>query len=292
MNFNQLRVFDIVAESQNFSHAADKLNISQPAVSTQIRKLEETLGIPLVESYGRYIKLTEAGRILKDYTARIFLLSQEANRAMEEFRGMERGLLLLGASTTPGIYLLPPFVGLYRKQFPGVKLALKISNTRTIQEELANGMLDVGVTGEIPDPHPDLIIEPWRTDRLVLVMHPDHPLSAKEEVSLQDLSDQPFIFREKGSSTRQIVEECLLKADVRVSPALELDNTEAVKHAVSSGLGISILSENTVRWEADSGRLKIAAFRDGGGLQRTLCVVSHVARRQSRVVSAFLQMII
>lgn len=290
MNFNHLRVFHIVAESQNFSHAAERLNISQPAVSMQIRKLEESLGVPLVQTYGRHLKLTEAGKILKDYANRIFVLSQEAQRAMNEIRGLERGHLLLGASTTPGAYLLPPYIGRYKQKFPGVDLTLKISNTQTIQEKLANGEMDLGVIGETPHVHADLVFEPWLTDHLVLIVYPEHPFAEKDEIELGELVEEPFILREQGSSTRNILENRLQQTGIQLSVVMELDNTEAVKHAVSIGLGISILSEHTVTWETKVQRLKKIPICDAA-LKRTLNVAYHVGRRHSRTATAFLELL-
>ncbi|MBO8172911.1 MAG: LysR family transcriptional regulator [Bacillaceae bacterium] len=288
MNFNHLRVFYVVAESQNFSHAAEKLEISQPAVSTQIRKLEETLGVPLVENYGRKLKLTEAGRILKEYADRIFVLSHEAEQALKEIRGLEKGELLVGASTTPGAYILPAYIGKYKKMYPGINLSLKISNTQDVLHQLKKGELDLGFIGHA-QAHPDLVLKPWKTDRLVLIVYPDHPLAGRDEVELGELEGESFILREPGSSTRRMLENRLSESGINIEIGLELDNTEAVKLAVASGTGISVVSEYMVKRETDL-HLRQIRIRDAE-LKRTLHIAYHVGKRHANAARVFLEMI-
>ncbi len=289
MNFNHLRVFYTVAQSQNFSRAAEKLHISQPAVSTQIRKLEETLGVPLVENYGRKIKLTDAGQLLHEYAERIFILSQEAEKAIREIRGLEKGELMIGASTTPGSYILPPYIGEYQKKFPGVQFSLKIRNTQTVVDHLLKGEWDLGVIGETQS-HPDLVFVPWKRDRLVLIVYPGHPLHGKKNVPWNEVIRYPFIVREKGSGTRRILEQFLKDTGTDLTISMELDQTEAVKMAVASGIGIAVVSEYTVSGAQQIEGLHMVSI-EGDPLGRTINVAYHVGKRHSKAALAFLDLI-
>lgn len=246
LNANHLKIFNSVANNLSFSRAADELYTSQSSVSIQIKKLEEHLGIELFEQLGKRIFLTEAGATLFLYSQKVFSLIDEGIHAIEEIKGNNRGRLLLGASTTPGVYLLPKIIGSFKTIYPRIIPKLEIANSQRIAEMVNTNMLDVGIIGEDITCPPEIHVEPWLKDELFLVVPNTHPWISKASIRLKDLENEQFIFREYGSSTRSIVENILSKYESKVSIALELNNTEAVKQAVSAGLGVSIVSRFSV----------------------------------------------
>ncbi len=242
INANHLKVFNSVASNLSFSGAAEELYTSQSSVSTQIKRLEEYLAISLFEQLGKKIFLTEAGTTLFFYSQTIFSLIDEGVYAIEELKGCHKGRLLLGASTTPGIYLLPRILGNFKSIYPEIVPRLEIANSQRIVEMVNTNRLDIGIIGEEITCPPELYVEPWLKDELFLVVPDTHPWVNKASVHVRDLENEQFIFRERGSSTRSIIENILANHGLKVSVALELNNTEAVKQAVNAGLGVSIVS--------------------------------------------------
>jgi DNA-binding transcriptional LysR family regulator len=177
-------------------------------VSKQIKELEDALGVRLLERSSRGSQLTEAGRILADYAQRLTTLEQDATRAIEEFRGLKRGRLAIGASTTIGAYLLPRALSEFHRSYPDIELKLEIANTREIQRCLMEGTIELGLTeGVIEAEHLDS--EVFHQDELVAIAPPGHRLLKKGRVTARDLCREPFIFREEGSGTRAVVERAL-----------------------------------------------------------------------------------
>jgi len=293
MNFNHLLIFHKVAEKRHFTHAAEELFISQPAVSKQIHELEKTLGQPLFTHIRRSIYLTEAGQLLYDYANRIFALSSEAEAALEEMHDLERGRLAIGASTTIGTYLLPELLGHYRTQYPHIQLSLDITNADEVQERLLTHRIEIGlVEGMVSDI--DFVKQVWRQDELVLIASPQHPLARdNEQVSLQHLLDEniPFIRREQGSGTRAVLEEALAARGLSpLQTSMELGSTEAIKRAVAAGLGVSFVSEHTIGLELATGQLRRVPLTDFT-LIRPLFIIFPRQRRLSRATQVFLQLI-
>jgi DNA-binding transcriptional LysR family regulator len=293
MNFNHLQIFHKVAELEHFTRAAEELFISQPAVSKQVQELEKSLGMPLFRQVGRKVYLTEAGQLLYSYTSRIFALAAEAELALQELQGLERGHLAIGASTTIGIYLLPPLLGHYKNLYPKIELSLNIGNADEIQERLMANRLEIGlVEGFVT--HPELEKTVWREDELVLIVPPGHHLLAKPDLTLAGLLETApnFILREKGSGTRAVLEKAIEERGelANLKPMLELGSTEAIKQAVRAGLGISFVSEHTVKLEVAAELLRVAPLKDFT-LKRPLFLVYLKAKRYSRAVEAFIRLL-
>lgn len=245
-NANHLKVFHSVAKNLSFSRAAEELYTSQSSVSIQIKKLEENLGIKLFEQLGKRVYLTEAGATLYFYSQKAFAIFDEAMQAINEIKGYSKGRLLIGASTTPGVYLLPKIIGMFKTIYPGVVPKLQIANSQSIGEMVSKNMLDFGIIGEEFIYPQDLCVEPWIKDELFLIVPSNHPFAGKATVYLEDLKNLVFVFRESGSSTRSIVENALAKHNFTANVIMELNNTEAVKQAVSAGLGVSMVSRFSV----------------------------------------------
>lgn len=289
INLHQLKIFHTVARSGSFSRAAAELLISQPSVSIQVGELERQFGVELFEQVGKSARLTEAGRILNAYAGRILGLIDETRRAIDEVKGLRRGRILIGATPTPGTYILPALLGRLKEQYPQLEIALRIGTPRRIQEMLLQHELDVGVVG-LKVTFPDLEAVPMVTDEMALVVAPAHRFAALPAVDVADLSGEPFILRERGSENREVVDEALHRAGVHITPVLELEGVEMVKQAVAANLGISILSRFSVELEVASARLRIAPIRELR-IERVISIIFHKDRRLPRVAQAFIELI-
>lgn len=271
LNPNHLKIFHSVAKNLSFSKAAEELYTSQSSVSVQIKKLEDAIGIKLFEKLGKRIYLTEAGTILYSYSQKVFSLLKEAYESIDEIKGFGKGSLLIGASTTPGVYLMPSIIGKFINMYPGVVPKLEIANSHTIVDLVSKNMLDLGIIGDEFNYPKELTIKPWYKDELFLIMPKKHPLSGNKLVYLEDLKNETFVLREPGSSTRSIVEDILSKHKFRAKVIMELNSTEAVKQAVVAGLGISIVSRFTVINNPEIACVPV----DGIFLERMFNIVYH-----------------
>ena len=286
LNLHLVRTFSAVAEAGSFNRAAAQLGVSQPAVSRAVQELERQLDTPLLERTGRRVSLTAAGKVLNEHAVALFAIERTAETELAELRQLERGELAIGASSTIGIYLLPQVMGIFQRKHPGVRLFLDIGNTAQIAGRLRTGTLDTAFV-EGPVSGSDLSVRPWRDDTLVVVAAADHPLCGRQPVTLDELIRVPFVLREPGSSTREVVEAALRERGVEVRVAMELGSTEAVKQAVAAGLGVSIVSIATISQELELGRLRVLDVPDLL-VRRTLTRLSVIGRRPSTALREFL----
>jgi len=227
--------------------------------------------------------------VLDGYAARILALIDETRVAMDEVKGLRRGRLLLGATPTPGTYLLPALLGRFKEQYPSIEISLRLADTRRIQEMLLQHQLDLGVIGGSVS-FPDLEAAVLLNDELVLVVAPSHPFAALPSVRVADLAGEPFILRERGSGNREAADEALHRAGVHVTPVFEVEGAEMVKQAVAANLGLSILSRCAVELEVAAGRLRIVPI-EGLRIERAISLLSRRDHRLPRVAQAFLEMI-
>lgn len=279
LDLHKLRVFAAVAEPEHYSRAAETLGISQPALSAHVHDLERYLGVALFERAGRGVRLTDAGRLVRGYARQILALAGELTEAVDDLGALRRGQLRLGASTTVGDYLLPAALAAFRQAYPAVQVAVEIANTGRVVDRLRHGEIHLGLIGE-PVADPDLVVEPYRDDELVLIVPPGHRWSGGT-VPQAELAGEPLIAREPGSATREVVEAALAAAGVRLPIGFELGGTEAVKGAVAAGLGVAFVSACAVQQELASGRL---ARAEVAGLQ--IRRQFQVARRRGRPLTA------
>lgn len=281
----RIRVFHAVAKELNYSRAAQELGISQPAVSFHIRGLEEELGVSLFERVGKQLFLTAAGRILDDDTARMILLEEEAKIALTELAGLDRGVLVVGASATIGIYLLPEVLGTFRGKHPSLKVNLKLGNKARTLERLRDNEVDFGLVAG-PLREADLVSEAYLEDELIPIVSPDHKLSKRKHIQPAELRSEVFLMRERGSGTQQRLEERLFQMGVQPAETMQLGSTEAIKQSVAANLGISVASRYAVRAELSSGRLAMADI-PALVIGRDLLLVHHKDKRLSRAAIAF-----
>ena len=253
----RLQVFHTVARLLSFTKAAESLHMTQPAVTFQVRQLEEQFNTRLFDRTHNRISLTEAGQRVYEYADRIFDLYAEMENAVRDMTGEISGMLVIGASTTIAEYMLPSLLGDFKKQYPDINVHLKVSNSDGIVSMVENNDIDLGVV-ESPVMNKNLVVEECRKDRLVAIVPPLHSLVAEESVKIRDLLENAYIAREEGSGTREVIQEYLAElgmqpSDVHIS--MELGSPEAIKGAVEAGMGVSIVSEVTIHMDLQLGSL-------------------------------------
>lgn len=290
MTLRQLEVMLAVARARSYRRAAEALHTSQPALSQHIKELEGELGVRLFDRLGRGVALTEAGRLLEERAQHIFAAMADAREAIGELQGLQRGSLLVGASTTPGIYVLPTLVGEFRRRHPGIVLRLRIANSRTIEDAIRAHELDLGVVGGHGMAPGEECLAAGFLDELVLIVGRRHPWARLRELPPARLADEPLLTREDGSATRRVTERVLEQAGVRWTAGMELDHTEAIKQGVMAGLGAAFVSMYAVRGEAASRRLAVLRLR-GLRIRRHFHVIHSEGRMLSAGARAFVAML-
>lgn len=283
----RIRVFRTVAHHLNFSRAAEELLLTQPAVTQQVKALEDEIGAPLFDRSGGRIALTAGGKVLLPFTEKIKELSDQAFAAVAEASGEQAGELLIGASQTIGQYLLPNFVAGFIKENPHVRITARSGNTDGMLEALVTHQIQLALI-EGPDLRKDLHIEPFLQDYLVLVVPTDHEW-ADREVEADALKQQPLLMREFGSGSRRVVEKAIVavglqKKDLKIQ--MEIDSTEGLLSAVEAGLGIAFVSRWAVRNQLSLGTLKLARIK-GLNLSRQFSLVYPVGPEPTGNVGAF-----
>ncbi|MGD2056740.1 MAG: LysR substrate-binding domain-containing protein [Gammaproteobacteria bacterium] len=253
----RLQVFHTVARLLSFTKAAESLHMTQPAVTFQVRQLEEYFNTRLFDRTHNRISLTEAGKRVYEYSDRIFDLYAEMENAVRDMTGEISGVLIIGASTTIAEYMLPSLLGDFKKKYPDINVHLRVSNSDGIVSMVENNDIDLGVV-EAPVLNKNLMVEKCRDDRLVAIVHPQHPLAGRKQIKLQELLDEAYISREEGSGTREVIQDYVNSlgmgpGDIQVS--MELGSPEAIKGAVEAGMGISIAPEVTIHKELQLGTL-------------------------------------
>jgi DNA-binding transcriptional LysR family regulator len=245
----RLRVFRAVAEHLSFRRAGEELYLSQPAVTLQIKALEEELGTAVFHRGARGVSLSAAGEILLRYARRLHTLSEEAEQALADARGELSGDLVIGASTTIAQYVLPRHLAAFGRRFPAIRLQMFSQNTDRIIEGVAQGEYMLGFA-EGPARRQDVKLEPWFEDELLLVVPNSHEWAELGAIDAWKLAGEPLVMRERGSGSRQVVELGLQRAGLRLNKlriVMELDSTEAILSCVEAGLGLGIVSEWAVQ---------------------------------------------
>ncbi len=264
VNFHQLHIFYTVAVMGSFSVAAQSLHMTQPAVTMQIQSLEDYYGTKLFHRTRKKVELTEAGKALMPYAESGIALIRSANEAMSQFTHGLEGKLNLGASFTFGEFILPRILGVFGNDYPHIAISMRVMNTKQIVEEVLNHQLTFGLV-ESEVQHPNLHIESVLSDELKLILPAQHPLLQKPRIYFEDLLDYPFILREQGSGTREVMEKELLQQGMDISLLriiMEIGNTGAIKSAVEANFGLSILSPTAVKHEVALGLLAVRDIVD------------------------------
>jgi DNA-binding transcriptional LysR family regulator len=262
---HKLKVFCTVAETKSFSKTSEIIHLTQPAVSLQIQALEEMYETKLFDRSGNSISLTSAGEILYKFAKNILSLYAEAEKDIGRITGLIKGSVKIGAGTTIGNYLLPSVIVDFKRAHPKIKMQVLIGNTKRILELLNSGVIDLGIVGE-PVSKSKIKAESFISDELAITVPQVHSWAKKKAISIFEITKEPFILREEGSGTRQIIESYLSTHGLSVNDlhiAAILGTTFAIKEAVENGMGISIISKWAVRKEVKCGSLKIVIPKEG-----------------------------
>ncbi|MBI4733775.1 MAG: LysR family transcriptional regulator [Rubrobacteridae bacterium] len=291
MNLNQLKAFTSIVEKETFSAAARAMGVSQPAVSLQIQSLEEQIGVTLLDRRTKKVKLTEAGKLFYGTAVKILAQLDEFDHQLGDLGDTVKGNLAIGGSTIPGEYILPRILGKFKKDYPEVSIALRISDTDEIIEKLITGELHVGMVGAKPVSS-QLDSQPFLYDELVLITPSGYSLSRSLSndsiIKVANLIDSEFILRERGSGTRQSIERYFSKIGLSVNSlkiSMELGSTEAVVNAVSAGLGVSIVSIWAIEKHLKIGELEVMKLPESPVTRAFYLVESK--QSSSRCIQAF-----
>ncbi|MBK1721628.1 LysR family transcriptional regulator [Thiocystis violacea] len=285
----RLQVFHTVARLLSFTKAAETLHMTQPAVTFQVRQLEDHFNTRLFDRTHNRISLTEAGAIVYRSAERIFELYAEMENGVREITGEISGALTIGASTTIAEYMLPTLLGDFKERFPDVTIHLKVSNTEGIVAMVESNAIDLGVV-EAPVANKNLVVEICKQDQLVAIVPPRHPLAGLGEIPVNRLLEYPFICREEGSGTREVIGDYLHLRPAGGSAlkiAMELGSPEAIKGAVEAGMGVSVVSQTTIQKELKLGTL--VALQLDPPLKRPFSFVHQKQKFRLRVMEELLE---
>ncbi len=288
MDLRQLLTLRMVVDKGSFSHAAEELGISQPAVSFQIRSLEERIGERLLDRSGRRVTLTDAGLVVDAHARRMLALEEDMLRDVAGLADHLSGPLVIGSSTGPGELLLPQLLGGFKRENPDVQVSLVVQDTQAVCDRVLDDEIELGVVGAAR-PHRGLVFEPFVRDELVVICPTDHALAAAGTVALADLALYPLILQQRGSGVRAVLEAAFRTEGIRmrdIDVALELGLQQSVRVAVLDGLGITVISRLAVERDVQEGRLS-AVRVEGAVLARDFSLVRHAGRTPSRVSEGF-----
>jgi LysR family transcriptional regulator, transcriptional activator of the cysJI operon len=289
MEDHKLKVFCTVAETKSFSKTSEIIHLTQPAVSLQIQALEEVYETKLFDRSSSTVTLTPAGEVLYKFAKEILHLYANVEKVIGEMTGLVKGSISIGASSTIGNYVLPALITDFKKTHPKIKVHMLVGNSKRVVELLNSGNVDLGlVEGEVT--RQKMAIEKILSDELLLIVPSYHPWAKKKEISISELTKEPFIIREGGSGTRQMIEKFfalhgIAPQDMRIS--MVLGSTVAIKEAVENGLGVSIVSRWAARKEVKYGSLCLIRIKEQKMI-REFSLVTNKGSVSSHAVDEFL----
>jgi DNA-binding transcriptional LysR family regulator len=287
MNLHHLAVFNAIAESGSISAAAQRLHVSQPALSRELKDFEGRLEVALFERLPRGMRMTHAGQVLHEYAVRLFDIARTAEATMREIADARTGLLSIGASNTIGTYVLPQRLAIFRRGNPGVRITMFVGNTEQVSQGVADMRFTLGFI-EGPLHVSGLVAEQFQKDGLVPVVAADDELLSRKRLSAADINGRPLLMREKGSGTRELIGETLDANEVRQGSVMEFGNTEALKQAAMHGGGIAWLPRISITSELEEGTLRILPI-NRLVIQRPLSVIRRANARIGPTSEAFLK---
>jgi len=290
VNFNQLRVFYQTAKYLSCTKAAEKLYITQPAVTAQVKLLEDACNLKLFKKKGRKIYLTDEGETLYNYVTKVFEYEKEIESVIEEMRALKRGVLRLGTTKAYARYFMPFLITSFREAFPHIKIHLDEGSSLDMIYSLLDLRNEVAVIARAED-NPRISFIPFSHEELVLITGPDHRLARKRSVSVGDLEEEPIIMKEKGSGTRKLVNELFGKNGLSPNILMETSNTEFIKQLVQRGDGISFVVSEAVTAELQEGRLATVPIK-GQKLFLDVSIAYLKDQHLSRPAQAFLGMLL
>ncbi len=285
--FRQLQIFESIFRLGSFTRAAEELFLTQPTVSMQIKKLNNAVGLPLFEIVGRRVKPTEAGKELYKACRQVFEVLSNLEIKIADIQGLKKGGLRVGVITTAK-YLVPEMLGEFSQQYPGIDLALKVTNRERIIERMIANADDLYIMGQAPEGEIEVDSFQFAPNPLVVMAPRNHPLVGKERISLKQISKEPFIMREPGSGIRDITLRTFEEKGLRPTKVrMELGSNEAIKHSIAGGLGLSVLSLHTLTLEGSDGPVAILDV-EGFPIMRKWYIVYPKGKELSLAARAFM----
>jgi DNA-binding transcriptional LysR family regulator len=289
LTLRQLKIFEAVARHLSFTRASEELHLTQPAVSMQVKQLEETVGLPLFEQVGKRVYLTEAGEELERYSRSILAILDEASVVFDEMKGLERGRLRITVASTAN-YFVPQLLAAFCQRHPGVKVSLDVTNRERLLRALQDNETDLVIMGKPPESM-DLVAETFMDNPLVAIAPPTHPLAGQKNIPLKRLQRETFLIREKGSGTRSATERFFVEHGLSLSSTMEMSSSEAIKQGVEAGLGLGLLSLHTLEMELTLKRLVILDVRELPILRKWY-VMHRAGKRLSAVAQSFKEFVL
>ncbi len=284
VTLRQLKVFESAARLLSFTRASEELFLTQPAVSMQVRQLEDEVGLSLFEKLGKKVHLTEAGRELYQYTRAIFQELEEVEEVLESMKGVKKGRLDIAVASTVN-YFAPRLLAAFSRHYPGIRLTIEATNRKNLIRLLESNQKDLVLMGKPPE-QLDLEFEPFMDNPLVVIAPPKHPLVGKTNIPLERLADETFVIREPGSGTRGAMERFFADQNLRIRTGLQMTRNEAIKQAVRVGLGLSVVSLHSLELELETGRLVVLQV-EGFPIRRRWYIVHRRGKRLSPAARAF-----
>jgi DNA-binding transcriptional LysR family regulator len=293
LNLHHLRVFAVVGQLGGIGVAARAIGVSQPAISRSIRDLEAELGLKILERGPNGVVLTAAGRELYEHAQAVVAAERAAEEAMSAVRGLARGTLHVGASTTIATYILPPLIGAFTRAHPGIELRLSAVHTRMLVPLVRQHQVDVALA-EAPVADRRVVVRRWITDEMAVIAAPSHPLAQRahsgQPIPPSALDEELLILREPESGTRDLVLRGLSAANIAPSRTMAVDGTEVIKQLVAEGVGIAVVSRDAVADQVSVGRL-VTLRVDGLSIVRPFNRLTVLRRRPSAAARAFLTLL-
>lgn len=289
VSLRQLRVFEAVARHNSYTRAAEELHLSQPAVSMQVRQLEDEIELSLFERLGKQVVLTEAGREVFHYSRAIGQSLREMEEVLESLKGVSRGSLRIAVASTVN-YFAPRLMAIFQQRHPGIGLRLDVTNRESLVQMLDSNSVDLVLMG-VPPRNVEVEAEAFMDNPLVVIAPPDHPLAGERAIPLARLAEETFVMREEGSGTRQAMERFFSERGQTIRHGMQMTRNEAVKQAVRSGLGLSVVSLHTIELELETRRL-VTLDVEGFPDRRQWYLVYRRGKRLSPAAGAFREFVL
>lgn len=284
LTLRQLSIFEAVARHCSVSRAAAELHLTQPAVSMQLRQIERQIGVPLLEQVGRRLFLTEAGEELRRHAQRIAAQLDDLKNALAHLRGLESGQLRLAVVSTAN-YFVSRLLADFNRRYPGIRVSLQVANREAVIGALAENRTDLAITGQPPE-SVDVVAQHFMDNPLVVIAAPTHRLAGADAIALRELEREPLVVREPGSGTRAAMERHFAAHNVNYRTVSELSSNEAIKQAVQAGLGLGVVSAQTLELELETGRLAVLPV-ESFPILRHWYIVHRTQKRLSSAAQAF-----
>jgi len=284
ITLRQLKIFEAVARHLSFTRASEELHLTQPAVSMQVKQLEDVVGVPLFEQVGKRIFLTDAGQEMSRYAHLISDTLDEIQQVFEELRGVKGGRLRISVASTAN-YFVPQLLATFCQRYPKVQVSLDVTNRERLLAALTDNSTDLVIMGKPPEGM-ELIAESFMENPLVAIAPPSHPLAGQKNIPLSRLVKETFLVREQGSGTRSAMERFFVEHGLSLSSTMEMSSSEAIKQGVEAGLGLGLLSLHTLEMELALKRLVVLDVKDLP-IQRNWYIMYRPGKRLSGITQKF-----